>query len=59
MLLITSVVLPINDENLPCLSTALNHITKILNGLPLLPAIFGLSYVKIKFSFLNETNMSN
>jgi len=52
MLPITKVVLPINDGNLRCLCTALNHITKILNGLPFLPVIFGLSYVNIKFSFL-------
>lgn len=59
MLPITRIVLPINDGNLRCLCTAMNYITKILNVLPLMPTIFGLSYVEIKFSFLNETDISN
>jgi hypothetical protein len=56
---ITRILLPINDGNLSCLCTALNHITKILNELLLIPTIFDLNYVEIKFPFIKETNISN
>lgn len=44
---------------LQLLCKALNLITKILNGLPLVLTSFGLSYVEKKLSFLNDTNIYN